>query len=130
MWTGNESGEGPQGDAARVAMLQRVITELHSCSSQHLETVHVVETFLGRPLWEGDVEVFSIRDHARAQKCFAWVKRIGKRKRVRFFAVLANSVVRTPLDAVKFAHVANSSKLIQECSKPVRGEGGRSSLGR
>ena len=129
MWTGNESGEGPQGNAARVAMLQRVISELHSCTSQHLETVHVMETFLGRPLWEGDVEVFSIRDHARAQKCFAWVKRIGKRKRVRFFAVLANSVVRTPLDAVKFAHVANSSKLIQDCSKLVRGEGGRPSLG-
>jgi hypothetical protein len=130
MWTANESGEGRQGNAARVAMLQRVISELHSCSSHHLETVHVMETFLGRPLWEGDVEVFSIRDHARAQKCFAWVKRIGKRKRVRFFAVLANSVVRTPLDAVKFAHVANSSKLIQECSKLVRREGGRPSLGR
>jgi hypothetical protein len=105
-------------DAGYIAALKRVIEELHECSSEHLETAHVHETFLGRTVWQGPVEVFAVTDHPRARKCYAWIRpQLGKRKRSRFFAVLGNSAVQTPLDAVKFVLVASSAPLINEFSK-------------
>ena len=105
-------------DQGYIEALQRLIAELHGCSSEHLETVHVRETFLGKTLWEGDVEVFAVIEHPRAQRCFAWVfERRRRGKRGRLFAVLATTVIRTPLDAVKVIRVLNSVPLINELSK-------------
>jgi len=117
MWPGNEPGDAEEQRMRRIAMLQRVIVEIHSCSAQHLETAHVAETFLGRTIWEGDVEVFAVLGHPRARRCYAWVKRIGGLKRARFFAVLETTVIRTALDAVKFAHISTNAPLIDEFSK-------------
>jgi hypothetical protein len=108
---------GDERRATRIAMLRRVINELHCCEVEHLETVHVVENGLGRIIWEGDVEVFATRSTGRTRKCYAWVRRVGRRRHVRFFAVLETTVIKTALDAVKFAHVASSHSLIDEFSK-------------
>ena len=105
-------------DQGYIETLQRLIAELHGCSSRHLETVSVHETFLGKTLWEGNVEVFAVIDHPRAQQCFAWASETHRKgRRARLFAVLATSVIRTPLDAVKFVRVINSARLIDELSK-------------
>jgi len=101
-----------------IAALQRVIAELHGCSSLHIETVWVHETFLGKSIWHGNVEVFLLSGHPRAEMCYAWTQPlVRKSKRVRFFAVLATSVIKTPLDAVKMAHLAASGSLINDFSK-------------
>ena len=47
---------------------------------------------------------------------------VRRRQKVRFFAVLETGVVRSPLDAVKFAHVAANATLIDEFSKPAQRE--------
>jgi hypothetical protein len=105
-------------DQGYIAALKRVIEELHACSPEHRETVHVRETFLGRTVWQGNVEVFTVTGHPRARTCYAWIKpRTRKRKRSRFFAVLGNSAIQSALDAVKFVHVASSAPLIDELSK-------------
>jgi hypothetical protein len=101
-----------------IAGLARVILELHACPSQHIETVHVQEEAGGKVVWEGDVEVFVLSDHPRAKRCFAWMsERDVEGQRVRFFAVLETTVIRTALDAVKFAHVAQNAELINELSR-------------
>src|SRR5262245_66588172 len=84
MGTGSEPAESDERQRARVAMLQRVIVELHCCAAEHFETVHVKETFSGRTIWEGDVEIYKLAGHPRASRCYAWIKRIGRRTRLRF----------------------------------------------
>jgi hypothetical protein len=52
--------------------LQDVIRRLHGVESQHVESVSVKETFQGKTVWEGIVEVFEIRGHPKASKIYAW----------------------------------------------------------
>jgi hypothetical protein len=52
--------------------LQEVIRRLHGVESQHIESVPVKETFQGKTVWEGIVEVFEIRGHAKASRVYAW----------------------------------------------------------
>ena len=52
--------------------LQDVIRKLHGTESTHVETVPVVETFQGKTVWEGEVEVFDLHDHPTASRIYAW----------------------------------------------------------
>jgi hypothetical protein len=53
--------------------LRDVIRRLHGVESKHLESVPVKETFQGRTVWEGIVEVFTLRGHAKTSRLYAWV---------------------------------------------------------
>jgi hypothetical protein len=115
---GSRVANGDMPGKGYIAALQRVIGELHRCSSLHIETVWVHETFLGKSVWHGNVEVFLLSGHPRAEKCYAWTQPLGRKsKRVRFFAVLGTTVIKTALDAVKMAHLAASGSLINDFSK-------------
>jgi hypothetical protein len=106
------------GQETYIVALQRIVSEIHGCASVHFQTVRVREVIVEKVVWEGDVEVFAVLGHPRAQRCFAWVLRQASNgDEVRFFAVLETSVVRTPLDAIKFARVAHSADLIHEYSR-------------
>ena len=107
-------------DEAYIVALQRVIGELHGCPSQHMGTVNVQETMAARIIWQGDVEVFLLVGHPRAVTCYAWLRKDTARRR-RFFAVLGTAIVKTPLDAVKFAHMLSTGPLIDEFCKLVEG---------
>jgi hypothetical protein len=52
--------------------LKDVIRKLHGAEATHVETVPVVETFNGQTVWEGDVEVFDLADHPKADRVYAW----------------------------------------------------------
>lgn len=52
--------------------LKEVIEKLHGVSATYIETVPVKETFEGKTMWEGQVEVFDIPDHANTNRVFAW----------------------------------------------------------
>jgi len=52
--------------------LQDVIRRLHGVESRHVESVPVKETFQGRTVWEGIVEVFELHGHPKAPKVYAW----------------------------------------------------------
>jgi hypothetical protein len=52
--------------------LQDVIRKLHGTFAAHVETVPVKETFQGKTVWEGHVEVFDLQDHPKADRVYAW----------------------------------------------------------
>lgn len=87
-----------------IAELQNAIRRLHGVESTYLETVPVTETFEGVTVWQGEVEVFSIRGHAQASRAYAWAHASGKDdKNTRYVAVLGLPPVVSPEAAVKVA---------------------------
>jgi hypothetical protein len=52
--------------------LRDVIRRLHGVESRRVESVAVKETFEGKTVWEGVVEVFELVEHPKAQKLYAW----------------------------------------------------------
>ena len=45
---------------------------LHGCEFEHLESVPVTETFQGRTLWHGTVEVSTLCRHPKAKRGYPW----------------------------------------------------------
>ena len=100
-----------------IAELQNAIRNLHGCESQYLETVAVTETFQGKTVWQGEVEVFQLRDHPKATHAYAWSHRAGKKdKATRYVTVLQIPPVDSPQTAVKVA-VAAEIKNAREKTK-------------
>ena len=52
--------------------LREVIRKLHGVESAHVGSVPVKETFQGRTVWEGVVEVFELIGHPTAGRLHAW----------------------------------------------------------
>jgi hypothetical protein len=55
-----------------ISELQDVIRKLHGVESKHVESVRVKETFQGKTVWDGLVEVFELVDHPSAPRVYAW----------------------------------------------------------
>lgn len=86
--------------------LRYAIFKMHGCKATHLETVPVHESFQGKTVWDGDVEVFEILDHpSGSKKCYSWAYQDDDGK-TQYTAVLALPPVKSPRDAVKVAIVA------------------------
>lgn len=101
-----------------ITQLQDAIRKLHGCESQYLETVPVNETFQGKTVWQGEVEVFEIRDHPKASHAYAWSHGAGKDgKKTRFIAVLQIPPVTSPETAVRAAIAAE----IQNAREKTKG---------
>jgi len=87
-----------------IERLQKAIKDLHGCESEHVETVPVHETFQGQTVWRDNVEVFEIKGHPKAVRCYAWAFAFGTGKEYeRFYAVLQLPPVLTATDAVRAA---------------------------
>jgi hypothetical protein len=87
-----------------IERLQQVIFHLHKADSTWVESVPVREVFQGQTIWEGPVEVFTLRDHPKSKRCFAWSHLAGKDDSdERFVAVLEIPPVDSPEAAVKVA---------------------------
>ena len=52
--------------------LRDVIRRLHGVESTHVASIPVKETFQGRTVWDGVVEVFDLIGHPTASKLYAW----------------------------------------------------------
>jgi len=52
--------------------LRSVIRRLHGVDATHVESVPVKETFQGKTVWEGIVEVFDLHGHPTASRLYAW----------------------------------------------------------
>lgn len=95
-------------DSAR--LLQRVIQQRHRCEAIHRESVHVHEVLDGQTIWEGNVEVFDLKDHAEAERCYAWSHReegmnghVLNSENMRLITVLGKRPVDSPEMAVRTA---------------------------
>jgi hypothetical protein len=82
-----------------------VIHQLHGCAATWTKTVPVHETFKDQTVWDGDVEVFSVK-HPKAQTAYAWSTSEGK-----FTAVLGIPPATDPQNAVKVSIVADAKKV-------------------
>jgi len=86
--------------------LREVIRHLHGVESRHIESVPVKETFQGRTVWEGVVEVFELIGHPKASKAYAWAHDTDDPKRPRrHVTVLHVDSVTSPILAVRAAIV-------------------------
>ena len=83
--------------------LQDVIKRLHGVESTHVESVPVKETFQGKTVWEGTVEVFELKDHRAASRLYAWAYETDNPKKPRHVTVLHLGTVTSPLLAVRAA---------------------------
>jgi hypothetical protein len=91
-----------------IKALQDAIKKLHGCDSTYLESVPVHETFQGKTVWAGEVEVFEIRGHPKAKRCYAWAhKEGGKDEHTRYVAVLEIPPVNSAKAAVQAAIVSD-----------------------
>jgi hypothetical protein len=80
------------------------VRQLHQCGAVHRRTVAVKEFYQDRLIWDGEVEVFDLRNHPKAKVCYAWSHRDGKNdEHERFVTVLELSPVNSPESAVKVA---------------------------
>lgn len=85
-----------------IARLQVAISQLHNCGAVWRATVPVHEVFNGQTVWQGDVEVFNLSGHPRANTCYGWSHLDGaKDERERFVAVLEIPPVDSPQKAVQ-----------------------------
>jgi len=89
-----------------IAELQAAILNVHGATSTHVETVPVIEEFQGETVWQGEVEVFNIRGHPKATRCYGWGYSANEDQARRYVAVLELPPVTSPQTAVKAAVVA------------------------
>lgn len=86
--------------------LQDMICRLHGAEATHVESVPVKETFQGKTVWEGIVEVFDLRGHPTASRAYAWAHETddpnNPQRRV---AVLHLQPIKSAQDAVRAAIV-------------------------
>jgi hypothetical protein len=73
--------------------------------------VPVHEIFRGQTVWQGDVEVFDIKDHPKAKRAYGWSHLDGaKDERTRFVAVLEIPPVESAETAVRVQIVKDARK--------------------
>lgn len=80
--------------------LREVIRRLHGVESEHVESVPIKETFQGKTVWEGIVEVFDLMGHPKASRAYAWTHKANGDKR-RHVTLLHIPPVDSPLAAVR-----------------------------
>jgi hypothetical protein len=88
--------------------LLRAVESQHGGTATLAQSVPVKETDAGAVVWEGVVHVFDLAGHPTASRAYAWSSPIEGSDKRRFFAVLHQGPVRSPLDAVRAAIVAQS----------------------
>src|SRR6266481_2475177 len=96
----------PAMNEAAPDQLQRTVESQHGGTATLAQSVPVKETHAGAVVWEGVVHVFDLKGHPTASRAYAWSSPIEGSDKRRFFAVLHQGPVRSPLDAVRAAIVA------------------------
>jgi hypothetical protein len=71
-----------------------------------LVSAPVKEVYEGKTVWEGVVHVFDLEGYPKATRAYAFVVSSGRQQPAPFFAVLHLGGIRSPLDAVRAAIVA------------------------
>jgi hypothetical protein len=84
--------------------LRDVIHHLHGATASHLESVPVTETFNGKTVWDGIVEVFLLEGHPKTDRVYAWMHETDDPARPkRHVTVLHIPPVVSPQTAVQAA---------------------------
>jgi hypothetical protein len=87
--------------------LQNMVEHMHGVPARFVEAVEVDERFQGKPVWQGAVKVFELKDHpSGATRAYAWSYITTGTKR-RFMAVLGLPPVDGPVMAVRASILAD-----------------------
>lgn len=101
--------------------LGREVERLHGCRAVHMGSVLVEESFQEPMVWRGYVDVFDIKGHAEARRCYAWSYR-GENGQTRCHAILESPPVCSPVAAVRAAILEEYWEEYRQ-TRPVREEG-------
>jgi len=91
-----------------LAVLRAAIWRMHNRGAVWLKTVHVHETFQGKTIWVGDVEIFNLMQHSKAKRCYAWELHDNHHEESRYVAVLEQPPVDSALQAVQATIIVDS----------------------
>lgn len=86
--------------------LKQAVEGQHGGKATLVDAMPVKELHEGKTVWEGVVHVFDLEGHPKATRAYAWSSPIEGSDRRRFYAVLHLGGIRSPLDAVRAAIVA------------------------
>lgn len=86
--------------------LRAAVEAQHAGRAALAQSVPVRESFSGAPVWEGVAHVFDLAGNPNATRAYAWSSPIEGTDRQRFFAVLHMGGIKSPVDAVRAATVA------------------------
>jgi hypothetical protein len=86
--------------------LSKAIESQHGGTATLAQSIPVHETFEGQTVWDGVVHVFDLEGHPKATRAYAWSSPIEGSTKRRFFAVLHMGPIKSPVDAVRAAIVA------------------------
>ncbi len=86
--------------------MRSAIEAQHGGTAAFVQATSICETFKGQPVWEGLVHVFDLEGHPTATRAYAWSSPIEGSTKRRFFTVLHLGGIRSPLDAVRAAIIA------------------------
>ena len=109
--TGQNGGTGTEGVATLiddVDSLKLSVETQHGGTATLVQSVPVKETRTGTVVWDGVVHVFDLTGHPKATRAYAWSSPIEGSDKRRFFAVLHQGPVKSPVDAVRAAIVQES----------------------
>jgi hypothetical protein len=82
--------------------LKDAIRRLHGVEATHVDSVPVHETFQGRTVWNGIVEVFHLEGHPKTDTAYAWLHDTGDAdKPFRHVTVLRIHPALSPIEAVR-----------------------------
>jgi hypothetical protein len=99
----------------QIEELRDVIRNLHGAEARHIESVPVKESFHGKTVWEGIVEVFELIGHPKARKVYAWAHETDDPDKMRrHVTVLHIHPVTSPETAVRAAVIQEFRNLATE----------------
>ena len=78
------------------------IAAVHECRCSHFGSEHVREEHEGKLVWEGDVEIFQIEDHADARVAYGWAWQDSSNE-IQYIGILNSPPINCANDAVKAA---------------------------
>jgi hypothetical protein len=84
--------------------LKKAILDLHGCDGIHAGSIAVHETFQGKTVWQGIVEVCFLPNHPKAREAYAWSYKADTGE-TRYVAVLGVPPIKSANDAVR-AYIA------------------------
>ena len=94
--------------------LKNAVERMHGGKARLAQSVPVSETFGGNIVWEGVVNVFDLEGHPTAIRAYAWSSPIEGSDKRRFFAVLHQEPVTSPVKAVRAAIVQEARSVTGE----------------
>jgi hypothetical protein len=86
---------------SNLAEIERVIKIRHGCESKYIGSRTVTEKFRGNIAWTSSIDVFRLKGHAKAERCYGWQYRDGGATKT--VTVLKIPPIRSAEAAVRFA---------------------------